>query len=279
MATAAHKGAISVSLLHIPCALYTATQDVDLHFNQLCPDGSRVRFKKVCESCGEEIPSNKILRGYQISPDQFIVIDDADIEAIKTPRDRTIQIQHTCDRASIPTVFYDKTYHMLPEPGGERAYELFRTALLTLDKVAIAKTVMGNSETLLALIPTKEELIAQTLFFADELKDMPKPVRHLELSKEELKLAEQIVSNLERPFEASEHHNEFQRKLRDMVEAKAAGREIIAAPEAPLNNIVNLMEALTAAAKETGSAVKPAKKAARTSRKKNADDAPKSPAV
>ena len=165
MATASHKGAISVLLLHIPVALYTATQDVDIHFIQLCPDGSKVKYKKVCASCGEEVPNDKIQRGYEVEPGRFIIITDEDIEKIKTPKDKTLQIIHTCDRDAIPRIYYDRTYHTLPEVGGDHAYELFRLTLLEMGKVAVAKTVMGNSEVLLALVPTEEELMVQTLFF------------------------------------------------------------------------------------------------------------------
>ena len=76
MARASHKGAISVALLHIPCELYTATQDIDIQFNQLCPDGSRVQYKRVCASCGTEVSGNQIQRGYEIAPNQFVVITD-----------------------------------------------------------------------------------------------------------------------------------------------------------------------------------------------------------
>lgn len=278
MARAAHKGAISVALLHIPIALYTATQEVDIKFNQLCPDGSRVRYKKVCGSCGTEISDADIQKGYEITPDQFVIISDQDIEAIKTTQDRTLQILHTCDKDAVPPVYYDKSYHTLPEPGGDKAYELLRAALLAAGKIAIAKTVMGKNEVLMAIVPTEQELMVQTLFFEAEVKGLPKEPRHPELRPEELKLAEQIILNLDRPFVPSEHKNEFQAKLRDLVEAKAAGQEIVAVPDAPQNNIIDLMEALTASAEQTGGGKKP-KKTAPARRKSAGESKPKSPAV
>lgn len=141
MAQTAHKGAISVALLHIPVALYTATQDTDLQFNQLCPDGSRVKYKKVCASCGTEVSPEQIQKGYEVEPGRYVVITAEDLEAIKTPKDKNIQILHTCAADSIPQVYYDRVYHSAPEAGGDRAYELLRVALLDAGKVAVAKTL------------------------------------------------------------------------------------------------------------------------------------------
>ena len=278
MARAAHKGAISVALLHIPIALYTTTQEVDIKFNQLCPDGSRIQYKKVCAGCGSEITDADIQRGFQISADQYVIITDEDIEAVKTPEDRTLQILHTCDQDAVPRIYYEKNYHTLPEPGGDRAYELLRVTLLTAGKIAIGKTVMGNSEVLFALVPTEEELMVQTLYFENEVKGMPKAARQPELRPEELKLAEQIILNLDKEFVPSDHKNEFQAKLRDMVEAKAAGKEIVATPDVPQDNIIDLMTALTESAQQTGGAKKAKKKPA-APRKKASEDKPKSPAV
>ena len=263
MAQTAHKGAISVALLHIPVALYTATQDTDLQFNQLCPDGSRVKYKKVCASCGTEISADQIQKGFQVEPGRYVVITAEDLEAIKTPRDKNIQILHTCDNGTIPQVYFDRVYHSAPEAGGDRAYELLRVALLDAGKVAVAKSVMGNNETLMALIPTQEEIMVQTLYFEAEIKAMPRELRHPELTPEEVKLAGQIVKNLGRPFDAAEHKNEYQVRLRELVENKVAGREVVAAPaEEPENNIVSLMDSLVGSAELTGGA-KPKKRAAR----------------
>lgn len=135
MAQTAHKGAISVALLHIPVALVPATQDANLQINQLCPDGSQVKYKKVCASCGTEISEDQIQKGYEVEPGQYVVITAEDLEAIKTPKDKIIQILHTCAADSIPRVYYDRVYHSAPEAGGDRAYE----ALLDAGKVAVAK--------------------------------------------------------------------------------------------------------------------------------------------
>ena len=117
---AAHKGAISFGLVHIPVALHTATQDNDIRFNQLCKaDGSRVRYKKVCASCGKEVGPEGIIKGFEFAPDQYVTMTDADFEKAKTPKDKTIQILHFADMSEIRPIYYDKTYHAIPDAGGD----------------------------------------------------------------------------------------------------------------------------------------------------------------
>lgn len=140
---AAQKAAISFGLVHIPVALHTATQDSDIHFNQLCKeDGSRVKYKKVCANCGKEVGTQDIIKGFEFAPGQYVTMTDADFEKAKTEKDRTVQIIHFADLSSIPPVFYDKTYHAVPELGGDKAYELLRRAMYEEKKVAVAKAVL-----------------------------------------------------------------------------------------------------------------------------------------
>ena len=140
-----HKGAISFGLVHITVSLYTATQDHDIHYNQLCKgDMSRVRYKKVCAGCGKEVGPKDIIKGFEYGQDQYVVVTEEDFEKIKTEKDRSIQIMHFTDLSSIRPIYYDKTYHVLPDAGGEKAFELLRVAMKDQQKIGIAKTFMGQ---------------------------------------------------------------------------------------------------------------------------------------
>lgn len=248
---AAHKGAISFGLVHIPVALHTATQDNDIHFNQLCKeDGSRVKYKKVCANCGKEVGSQDIVKGFEFSPGQYVTMTDADFEKAKTEKDKTIQILHFTDLKNIRPIYYDKTYHAVVEPGGDKAYELLREAMLTEGKVAIAKTVMGQSEKLLCLIPTKKGLLVETLFFGDEVKEIPKEPAHPELNQQELDMAKMLINSMDKEFQPELYHDEYQARLKQIIEAKINGQEIVQAPTPQENNIINLMEALQASLKQ-----------------------------
>ena len=253
-----HKGAISFGLVHIPVGLYTATQDVDVRFNQLCKDDmSRVRYKKVCASCGKEINSSDIVKGFQYVPDKYVVVTDDEFERIKTEKDKSIQILHFCDLSSIRPIYYDKTYHAVPETGGEKAFELLRRAMRDENKVAIAKTVMGNSETLLCIIPTDDGILIETMFYAAEIKELPKEFTHPEVSDAELTMAKTLIGSMEKPFEPAAYKDEYQERLRDLIAKKIAGQEIVAPAAEQQGNVIDLMDALKASIEQAEPPAKP----------------------
>lgn len=257
---ATHKGAISFGLVHIPVALHTATQDDDIHFNQLCKeDGSRVKYKKVCSHCGKEVSTQDIVKGFEFEKGKYVTMSDEDFEKAKTPKDRTIQIIHFADLKSIRPIYFDKTYHAVPEAGGDKAYELLRKAMLDEGKVAIAKTVMGQSEKLLCLIPTDKGILIETLFYFAEVKEMPKEPAHPELSDAELTMAKTLVNSMVRDFEPAKYHDEYQQRLRQIIEAKISGQEITQGPAEESSNIVNIMEALQASLAQVEKATPPKK--------------------
>lgn len=242
---AAHKGAISFGLVHIPVALHTATQDNDIHFNQLCKeDGSRVKYKKVCANCGKEVGTGDIVKGFEFAPDQYVTMTEADFEKAKTEKDKTIQILHFTDIQNIRPIYFDKTYHAVVEAGGDKAYELLRKAMLDEGKVAVAKTVLGQSEKLLCLIPTQKGILAETLFFADEVKEIPKEPAHPQLQQQEVDMAKMLIHSMDQEFEPQLYHNEYQLRLRQIIEAKINGKEIVSTPEKQPDNVIDIMEAL-----------------------------------
>lgn len=248
---ATHKGAISFGLVHIPVALHTATQDNDIHFNQLCKeDGSRVKYKKVCAKCGKEVSTADIVKGFEFAPDQYVTMSDEDFEKAKTEKDRTIQILHFAELSSIRPIFYDKTYHAVPEAGGDKVYELLRRAMYEEGKVAIAKTVMGQSEKLLCLIPTDKGILVETMFFFDEVKEMPKEPTHPDPNEAELTMAKTLINSMVKDFQPEIYHDEYQARLRQILEDKIAGKEVVAAPAEQPSNVINIMEALQASLKQ-----------------------------
>lgn len=241
----AHKGAISFGLVYIPIALYTATQDNDVHFNQLHKeDNSRIRYKKICAHCGKEVSSDDIIKGFEYDKDKYVVITNSDLETIKTEKDKTIQILHFADLETINPIYYEKSYYTAPETGGEKAFELLRTAMKDESKVAIAKTVMGNKETLLALIPADDNILINTMFFEDDIKEIPKSFVRPQLSEGELTMAKTLIESMVQPFDPSLYKDEYQERLRDLIEQKISGKEIVAPKEEAPSNVIDLMDAL-----------------------------------
>ena len=135
------KTVITFGMVAIPIAMVTATQDNDIHFNQLHKeDNSRIQYKKTCAHCGKEISSKDIIKGYEYDKGKYVVITDEEIEKIKTEKEKSIQILHFAQLNQISPVYYEKTYQAAPEPGGEKAFELLRAALMGEQKIAIGKT-------------------------------------------------------------------------------------------------------------------------------------------
>ena len=252
-----HRGAISFGMVHIPVGLYTATQDNDIHFNQLCKeDGSRVKYKKVCSGCGKEIGANDIVKGFEYEPGKYVTLTDEDFEKAKTEKDRTIQILHFTDLQNVRPIYFDKTYHAVPEQGGDKAYELLRRAMLDENKIAVAKTVMGTKEKLLALIPTDKGILAETLFFADEIKDAPKEPAQAEVADAELQMAKTLIGAMVKPFEPEQFKDEYREKLWEIINSKIQGKEFTVSPDEVEINVVNLMDALKQSLEEAGALIK-----------------------
>lgn len=249
----AHRSVISFSLVAIPIALYTATQDNDIHLNQLHKeDSARVRYKKTCAHCGQELAAADIVKGYEYDKDRYVVVKDEEIEKIKTEKERAIQILHFVKLDEISPVYYDKTYMAVPEPGGEKAFELLRAALMAEQKVAIGKTVIGTRDTLMAIIPREDGVLISTMFFLDEIKELPKSYSKPEPQKAELDMARTLIGAMDTPFNPEEYHDEYQTKLRSLIETKIAGREVTAPqPEGP-SNVISLMDALKASIEKAG---------------------------
>ena len=244
-----HRGAISFGLVHIPVALYTATQDNDVRFNQLCKsDHSRVRYKKVCSGCGKEVAEGDIVKGFEYEKDKYVVVTNEEFERIKTDKDKSLQIL----LSSIRPIYFDKTYHVVPEAGGEKAFALLREAMRQENKVAIAKTVLGTKETLLAILPTDTGLLIETLFFADEIKQLPKDYDRPAVDEQELAVAKQLIGALDKPFHPEDYQDEYQERLKALIADKIAGKEIVAPASETQVNVINLMEALKQSVAQAG---------------------------
>ena len=240
----ANKTTIAFSLVSVPISMYTATQDNDISFNQLHEaDGQRIRYKKTCGHCGKEVKGEDIVKGYEYAEDKYIVVTDDDLEKIKTEKDKSIQILHFASLNQISPTYFDKTYYAVPEAGGEKAFELLRTTLFEEQKIAIGKTVMRDKENLIAIIPREDGMLIQTMLFQDDIKELPKTYNKPEISQEELQMAKTLINSMNTPFSSELYKDEYQEKLRGLIESKIQGKEVEKQEEGQ-NTIINLMEAL-----------------------------------
>lgn len=242
-----HKSVITFGMVAIPIAMYTATQDNDIHLNQLHKeDNSRIRYKKTCAHCGKEISPDDIVKGFEYDEDKYVVISNEEIEKIKTEKEKSIQILHFAQLNQISPVYYEKTYQAAPEAGGEKAFELLRAALMAEQKIAIGKTVIGTKDTLMAIIPREEGILISTMFYADEVRALQKPYNKTEVSEPELNMAKMLINSMDTPFDPAKYKDEYQSKLRALIETKISGKEIVEAEPESVHKVVDLMEALKA---------------------------------
>ncbi len=240
-----HRTVVSFGLVAIPVALYTATQNNDIRFNQLHKeDNERIRYKKTCGNCGKELTSEDIVKGYEYDKDKFVVVTGEEIEKIKTEKDKSIQILHFAQLDQISPVYYEKTYQAIPETGGEKAFELLRSALMSEQKIAIGKTVMGTKDTLMAIIPREDGMLISTMFYEDEIKELQKEYKKTEPTEQELNMAKMLIGSMDTPFNPGEYFDEYQMKLRELIEDKIAGKEIVSPTSDKPASVINLMDAL-----------------------------------
>lgn len=241
----AHKSAISVGLLYIPVDLYKTTRDTSVSFNQLCKNThERIKYKKYCPSCNKEVKSDDIIKGYEYEKDKYVTFSSDELEKIKTKEDKTIHVEHFAKMSEIDTILFDKDYYLVPEPGAEKPYELLRQSLLSKQEVAISKTVIGTTEHLLVLYPTEECIVAKLLFYKEEIQEMPKSQAKVELSQQEIDMANALIDSMTKQFDVDAYHDEYQERLRAAIITKIEGNEIVSADNEKPNNVINLMEAL-----------------------------------
>lgn len=241
------KTIITFGMVAIPIAMFTATQDNDIHFNQLHKDDNgRIRYKKTCAHCGKEVKSEDIVKGFEYDDGKYVVITDEEIEKIKTEKEKSIQILHFAQLNQISPVYYDKTYQASPQPGGEKPFELLRSALHSEQKIAIGKAVLGAKDTLMAIIPREDGMLISTMFYADDIRELQKPYPKPDVSEQELAMAKLLINSMDTPFDPKQYKDEYQEKLRALIQTKISGQEVIAAqPEEP-GKVIDLMEALKA---------------------------------
>lgn len=242
-----HRGAISFGLVHIPIQLYKTTVNNDISFHQLSKTThERIHYKKYCANCTKELSAKDIVKGYEYEKDQYIIMSDDELDALKTPQDRTIHILHFTKLEDIHDIFYEKNYYAIPEPRAEKAYELLRKAMASLKVVAIAKTVIKTKETLLILTPMEQGILVKTLFYEDEIVTPPFDIIQPKLKKAEVDMAKQLIQTMIQPYDATLYHDEYQKRLKEAIMNKIQGKQIVTSTYIPSNqSILDLMDALT----------------------------------
>jgi DNA end-binding protein Ku len=223
------KGAISFGLVHIPVTLHSATAEHRVKFNLLDkrtmnPVGNR----QVNKSTGEAMTKEEVVKGFEYEKDQYVVISPEEIKAALPKSTQTIEIEAFTDGSQIPTPYYNKPYHVAPAAKGQKPYKLLLETMKRTGKVGIAKVVISTRQHLAALIPAGDELVLELLRWSDEVRDtagLPLPGDDTKVTEKELKMAEQLVTELEDDFKPDAYHDEFRDKLQQLVDEKVRAGE------------------------------------------------------
>ncbi len=246
------KGVISFGMVSIPVRLYVATESHGVSFNQLCSRHmSRIRYKRWCQEGDHEVSYDEIVKGYEVAKDRFVVVTDEDLENLPLPTARTIEISEFVDAGEINAGLYFKSaYYVEPEEVGRKPYALLKRALEETRKLAVAKIALRDREHLCALAPVGGMLLMNTLHWPDEIRStegLRSVDGEIQVSERELTMARSLVESLADTFDPGRYRDDYRNALTQIVQAKVAGQETVAAPEAAAPaKVMDLMEALKA---------------------------------
>ncbi|MEA2470577.1 MAG: end-binding protein Ku [Thermoleophilaceae bacterium] len=244
-------GAISFGLVNVPVKLYSAVSKKTVRFHQLHEkDGVRIQQKRVCPADGEEVAYDQIVKGYEITPDQYVVVTPEELEAIEPRKTKTIDIEDFVDLEDIDPIYYDHPYYLLPGTGAAKPYKLLVTAMEEASKVAIARVVIRQKEQLVAIRPTGDILTMETMNFADEVVPHDKfdeaPDADVDTNKREVDMARQLIESLSAEFDPSKYTDTYRERVLELIERKAEGKEIAVQPVEEPQPVPDLMAALEA---------------------------------
>jgi DNA end-binding protein Ku len=252
MPSAIWTGSISFGLVQVPVRLVSATKSRDVSFNQLEEGtGARIRYKKVSDATGEEVPPDKIKRGYEISKGRYVMIEPEELDVLRPKGSHAIEIEEFVDLDEIDPLYFEQPYYLIPDKRGVKPYKLLVEAMIELNKVAIGRIIVRSKERLVAIRPVDGMMCIETMRYADEVlprTDLVPDDADSELTERELAMARQLVESLAvEHFEPEKFRDQYREQVLDLIERKAGGQEIVAEPvvEAPAK-VLDLVAALEA---------------------------------
>jgi DNA end-binding protein Ku len=236
-------------MISIPVKLFGATESKDLAFNNLHKEcKSRLKQKRWCPVDDREVFMDEIVKAYEYSKDSYVEITDEDLEALPLPSKHTIELTSFVQQVEIDPVYFERTYYLEPEQVGAKPYALLLRALKTKQVSAVAKIALRNKESLCVIRASENNvLMLETLYYPDEVRTADLPATpDVMVSQPELAMALSLVEMLQEPFDPKQYSDNYRMALLEVIEAKRNGQEIVAQPEAPLPQTVDLMAALKA---------------------------------
>ena len=243
------SGTISFGLVAIPVRLYTAASSGNVSFNLLhAKCGSRIKQQTFCPVCNEVVERGALVKGYEFQKDQYVRLSDEELKSLEGEASKIIDIEEFVPLSSVDPIYFEKTYYLGPDKGGEKPYRLLADAMAKSDRVALATFVMRGKESLVLVRPAQDGLMLHTMYFADEVRDFGEieKGKSVKLREGELALAERLIGELSHDeFKPERYEDHYRNRVLELVNSKVEGKEITAAaPEAQRAQVIDLMDAL-----------------------------------
>ena len=265
------SGTISFGLVSIPVRLYTAASSANVSFNLLhAKCGSRIKQQTFCATCNEVVDRASLVKGYEFAKDQYVRVTDDELKGLEGEASKVIDIAEFVPLQSVDPIFFEKTYYLGPDKGGDKAYRLLADAMEKGGRVALATFVMRSKESLVLIRPARGGLMLHTMYFADEVRDFGEIDRgqSAKIKPGELDLALQLIDGLAGDeFQPERFQDEYRHRVLDLINQKVEGKEVTAVvPQVQRAQVIDLMEALkeSLAKRVASGEKKPLAKAKRT---------------
>jgi DNA end-binding protein Ku len=245
------KGTISFGLVTIPVKVYSATEERDISFRQVHEaDGGRIRYKRVCEIDGEEVPYSDIGKGYELPDGRMVILNNDDFAGLPLPTAKSIEVLEFVPAEQIDPLYFAKAYYLAADSVGAKPYVLFRDALTKTGQCALVKVAIRTREALALLREREGALVLQTMLWPDEVRDseFAVPDDSVEVRKQEVGMAESYIAALRADFDPARYHSDYREALEELVEAKASGLPMpeVDEDEGETADVVDLVAALRA---------------------------------
>jgi DNA end-binding protein Ku len=217
------KGAVSFGLVNVPVRLFAATEEHDIRFHQVHrEDGGRIRYKRTCSVCGEEVSYDDIAKGYETSDGQLVILTDEDLEKLPVASGHEIDVVEFVPSEQVDPILFAKSYYLEPDARAAKPYALLREALIETDRMAVVKIALRQKETLAVLRVRDKVILLQTMLWPDEVReaDFSSLDTEVELRPQELKMAASLVESMAADFDPTEFTDEYQAAVRELIDAK-----------------------------------------------------------
>jgi DNA end-binding protein Ku len=247
MASTVWKGYITFGLITIPVRLFAAARGERVSFHQIhevC--GTRIKQQTYCPHCERVVERRELVKGYEVEKDQYVIVTDEEVKSVAPASSDNMEILEFVKAEGIDPIYFDASYFMVPEEAGKKAYHLLLETMRKSGYSAIAKVAMHQREYTVVVRPNPHGLLIHTMFYPEEVREVPEFGRddNVTVKPQEIALAEKLVEGLAADFDPSKYHDEYQERLKALIEAKREGQTVEAAPPKKRAPVIDLMQAL-----------------------------------